>query len=408
MKRILFLLALLCLEKGLHAQYVYTIKADSVKITNTCDTAELIIENHTQTVPGFLFNKGGGRTEFRKISQFDDSTVVIGGDTIHLGRGYKNFANADLTFDGDHWHDGALHNVSLYDFNEIDLQTNDSNSLANTDLKINPTIGYNLSVSNNNGTVDERYNISSRLGNGYASMLVSGRKSGLFAGSQMQLEKTGWILSNSATNFQTGETYNGDLLFGYDSNLKNAATSMSVQNGLIKIFTMDNRGATDRWLDFKLHNADSITLSTVTHFDTITRYTQTREGFVFKRLGNNNNFRILGLPASTSTTDSMLVIDNSGQVKKRPQAARKSAAVTADAYTVPADVDVVFVNYTGGTATITLPTGTLDREITIKNMNSTYTLALSGLDPSESNTIANHGAITVKYTGSVWVGISKY
>ncbi|WP_242696404.1 hypothetical protein [Longitalea luteola] len=66
MKRILFVLALLCLEKTLHAQtpYIYTIKADSVKITNTCDTAELIIENHTQNVPGFLFNKGRGRSEF--------------------------------------------------------------------------------------------------------------------------------------------------------------------------------------------------------------------------------------------------------------------------------------------------------------------------------------------------------
>jgi len=38
-------------------QYVYTIKADSVKITN-CDSAELIIENHTQGVPGFLYNTG--------------------------------------------------------------------------------------------------------------------------------------------------------------------------------------------------------------------------------------------------------------------------------------------------------------------------------------------------------------
>lgn len=43
MKRILFFLILLCIENALHAQYVYTIRADSVKITNTCDTAELII-----------------------------------------------------------------------------------------------------------------------------------------------------------------------------------------------------------------------------------------------------------------------------------------------------------------------------------------------------------------------------
>jgi hypothetical protein len=85
MKRILFLLALLCLQNTLHAQYIYTIKADSVKITNTCDTAELIIENHTQTVPGFVYNKGKGRTEFRRVMQaINDTMVMIGPDTLRL------------------------------------------------------------------------------------------------------------------------------------------------------------------------------------------------------------------------------------------------------------------------------------------------------------------------------------
>jgi hypothetical protein len=66
MKKLLSFLILLCLEQALHAQYIYTIKADSVKITNSCDTAELIIENHTQTVPGFLFNKGQGKNGIQK------------------------------------------------------------------------------------------------------------------------------------------------------------------------------------------------------------------------------------------------------------------------------------------------------------------------------------------------------
>lgn len=92
MKRILFLLVLLCLEKSLHAQYVYTIKADSVKITNSCDTAELIIENHTQTIPGFLFNKGRGRTEFRRAEKLNDSVLVIGADTFLL-RGNTTASN---------------------------------------------------------------------------------------------------------------------------------------------------------------------------------------------------------------------------------------------------------------------------------------------------------------------------
>ena len=87
MKRFYFFLILLCLEKTLHAQYIYTIKADSVKITNSCDTAELIIENHTQNVPGFLFNKGRGRTEFRRALLLNDSTVILGGDTLLIRGG---------------------------------------------------------------------------------------------------------------------------------------------------------------------------------------------------------------------------------------------------------------------------------------------------------------------------------
>src|SRR6184192_2414593 len=87
MKKFLLLLALVCIEKAIQAQtrppYIYTIKADSVLITNSCDTAELILENHTQTVPGFLFNKGRGRTEFRKVLQkINDSLYMLGPDTL--------------------------------------------------------------------------------------------------------------------------------------------------------------------------------------------------------------------------------------------------------------------------------------------------------------------------------------
>ena len=88
MKRILLFLMLLSAEKNLQAQqphqpYIYSIKADSVKITNSCDTAELIIENHTQNVPGFLFNKGRGRTEFRRpLQKINESLYLIGADSL--------------------------------------------------------------------------------------------------------------------------------------------------------------------------------------------------------------------------------------------------------------------------------------------------------------------------------------
>jgi|GEM_PF-3447612 hypothetical protein len=85
MKSILLLLAGLGISMICKAQYVYTIKADSVKITNSCDTAEFILENHTMNVPGFLFNTGNGRTVFlRGLQKIDDTTYIIGLDTLKI------------------------------------------------------------------------------------------------------------------------------------------------------------------------------------------------------------------------------------------------------------------------------------------------------------------------------------
>ena len=83
MKKLLLTAFLISLLGGLSAQkYVYAIKADSTKLTG-CDSNELIIENHTQNVPGFLFNTGNGRTQFRRgVFKLNDSMFVIGADTL--------------------------------------------------------------------------------------------------------------------------------------------------------------------------------------------------------------------------------------------------------------------------------------------------------------------------------------
>jgi len=84
LRHLIFLFVLVFLTNLLSAQYVYTIKADSVKITN-CDSSELIIENHTQGIPGFLFNTGNGRTVFKRGAQkLNDSSYLIGADTLKL------------------------------------------------------------------------------------------------------------------------------------------------------------------------------------------------------------------------------------------------------------------------------------------------------------------------------------
>jgi len=67
------------------AQFIYKIKADSVLITNDSCNAELILENSTKNVCGFLFNKGNGRTEFRSaLIKLNDSVYVVGCDTLRL------------------------------------------------------------------------------------------------------------------------------------------------------------------------------------------------------------------------------------------------------------------------------------------------------------------------------------
>ena len=68
--------------------FTYKIKADSVLITNDSCTAELILENSTKDIKGFLYNRGKGRTEFRSaLIQINDTTYVIGDDTLRIFTG---------------------------------------------------------------------------------------------------------------------------------------------------------------------------------------------------------------------------------------------------------------------------------------------------------------------------------
>jgi hypothetical protein len=79
-------LFLCLLVSSLNAQQIYPIRADSVRIFKEDCNAELIIENGTRFEKGFLFNRGNGRTEFRRaLIKIDDSTYLIGGDTLNLG-----------------------------------------------------------------------------------------------------------------------------------------------------------------------------------------------------------------------------------------------------------------------------------------------------------------------------------
>lgn len=84
MKRLLLFLSISFVTSQVMAQkHIYQIRADSVRIYSDCDTAELIIENRTKDTLGFLFNKGKGRTEFRKITETLASVTARGNTTVN-------------------------------------------------------------------------------------------------------------------------------------------------------------------------------------------------------------------------------------------------------------------------------------------------------------------------------------
>lgn len=100
MKTVLFAILSLLLTNFCFAQHIYQIRADSVRIYSACDTAELILENHTQNTLGFLFNKGKGRTEFRKMQLSaigSDAIAIVGQDTLNLSTILDKFQSPRVT-----------------------------------------------------------------------------------------------------------------------------------------------------------------------------------------------------------------------------------------------------------------------------------------------------------------------
>jgi len=78
------------------AQVQTQIIGDSVRIHGNTGKGELILQNSTDSVKGFLFNKGAGRTVFQHgLIKINDSMYLIGADTLHLNNfgGLENIGN---------------------------------------------------------------------------------------------------------------------------------------------------------------------------------------------------------------------------------------------------------------------------------------------------------------------------
>lgn len=116
MKRLTFLLAFLFAVAEGFSQSKYYIRADSVYIQKDGGNGELIILNAGKDSQrgGVLYNTGGGRTAFKNSVALNDSTLVIGADTIVIKGGVKggsntNLATAALTATGNYIHNWGNH-----------------------------------------------------------------------------------------------------------------------------------------------------------------------------------------------------------------------------------------------------------------------------------------------------------
>jgi len=197
MKRILFLLALLCVEKALNAQtpYIYTIKADSVKITNTCDTAELIIENHTQNVPGFLYNKGRGRTEFRRVLQkLNNNQYLVGSDTLSFSNAWMQGGNAF----------GTTSVLGTLDYQDLDIYTNNTQRVRiskDGNMQVNGNLGIGTATITNTGKL---IGTNAILFNHFISQYHN------YMGNDPFISKLDNVLYNYQTRFNTTTTSGAD------------------------------------------------------------------------------------------------------------------------------------------------------------------------------------------------------
>jgi hypothetical protein len=132
--KLLFIPLILVATSTLKAQNVYKITADSVKLTNTNDSTELIIENHTQSVPGFLFNTGRGRTAFKRpLTKINDSLYLVGADSLQM-RLPKAWVQGGNSF-------GTNGILGTWDNNNLDFYTNHTQR-ARLDNAGNLLLGY--------------------------------------------------------------------------------------------------------------------------------------------------------------------------------------------------------------------------------------------------------------------------
>jgi hypothetical protein len=202
MKKLLLILVLAVVFQTTFSQFIYKIKADSLLVTNDSCTAELNLENSTKNIKGFLYNKGNGRTEFRKAVIVNDSSFVLGSDTLVI-KGASSWRLA-----GNSGTNPATNFLGTTDNQPLLLKTNNAER-----LRVGST-GF-VGINNNNPTtwlhiVDTTERVhavvnATTKGNGFMCYQLTNSSTGSGAGAGAAY----WNNANELMQLYMGGTNNG-------------------------------------------------------------------------------------------------------------------------------------------------------------------------------------------------------
>lgn len=249
MKSLFFTIVILLLFNFCFAQKVYQIRADSVRIYNVCDTAELILENRTQNINGFLYNKGAGRTEFQrlKLQAVGPSRIaILEQDTLDLSTlsGIGSSSLQDVTTVG---------NKTL---NEVLIAGNASSSTnkglhLSFDTVTNSSKITNIDVSGNPNTTlinMDLHNLEFFTQTGYRVLGLNDQQSAGLAGA----------------NFNCRVRGESALLNNEFPVLGQMIDSINAHTGMITLYSDNGTITSDRWVDGGYHNLSFYNNETVT------------------------------------------------------------------------------------------------------------------------------------------------
>lgn len=225
-KLFMFLLVVFAFRQT-HAQYVHTIKADSVLITNDSCTAELNLENSTKHIKGFLYNKGNGRTEFRQIAKLNDSMFVFGGDTLVVG------GSAAWALKGNAHTIDSVNFIGTTDSVPLNFRVNNKKAGKIDLLLFNTFLGYTCGNANTTGSANAAYGFESFLNNttGWANTAIGpySLKANTTGTGNVALGHTAlWLNTTGGANVAIGNS----ALIGNNTGGSNTAVGVQALAGL--------------------------------------------------------------------------------------------------------------------------------------------------------------------------------